>query len=47
MEGIKEDLFQIELEHQQGRISQSEYERAKAALDQTLARALKLQTQEV
>jgi hypothetical protein len=46
MEGIKEELFQIELEHQQGRISQSEYKIAKAALDQTLARALKLQTQE-
>ncbi|HWO39329.1 MAG TPA: hypothetical protein VNO32_61940 [Candidatus Acidoferrum sp.] len=45
MEGIKEELFQIELEHKRGQISQSEYEKAKSALDQTLARALKPQTQ--
>lgn len=45
MEGIKEQLFQIESKHKQGQISQSEYERAKAALDQTLSRALKLRTQ--
>jgi hypothetical protein len=45
MQEIKEQLFQIEMEHKRGQISQSEYERAKATLDQTLARALKPQTQ--
>lgn len=41
LEALKEELFQLEVEHKQGRISQSEYEKAKAALDQTLERALK------
>jgi hypothetical protein len=41
MEGIKEELFQLEVERKQGQISQAEYEKAKAALDQTLERALK------
>jgi len=41
MEGLKEELFQLEVEHKQGRISQQEYETTKAALDQTLQRALK------
>lgn len=41
LEGLKEELFQLELEHKQGHISQQEYEKAKAALDQTLQRALK------
>jgi hypothetical protein len=41
LEGLKEELFQLELEHKQGRISQQEYEKAKAALDETLERALK------
>jgi hypothetical protein len=41
LEGLKEELFQLEVEHKQGRISQQEYESAKAALDQTLQRALK------
>ncbi len=41
MEGLKEELFQLEVEHKQGRISQEEYEKTKAALDQTLQRALK------
>lgn len=40
LEGLKEELFQLELEKQQGRISDSEYQSAKAALDQTLKRAL-------
>jgi len=34
-------LFQLEVEHKQGRILQPEYERARAALDQTLDRAIK------
>jgi hypothetical protein len=29
------------MEHKQGKITQQEYEKAKAALDQTLERALK------
>ncbi len=41
LQALKEELFQLELEHKQGRISQQEYEKAKAALDQTLERALK------
>ncbi|HET9695333.1 MAG TPA: hypothetical protein VFP40_00620 [Terriglobales bacterium] len=40
LEGLKEELFQLEVEKQQGRISAEEYETAKAALDQTLRRAL-------
>jgi len=46
MEGIKEELFQIEVERKQDQISQAEYEKAKAALDQTLDRALKREVQE-
>jgi len=38
MEGIKEKMFQIEVERKQGQISRAECEKAKAALDQTLAR---------
>jgi hypothetical protein len=41
LEALKEEIFQLEVEHKQGRISQQEYEKAKAALDQTLARAVK------
>jgi hypothetical protein len=41
LEGLKEELFQLEVEHKQGRISQQEYEKAKSALDLTLERALK------
>jgi len=40
-EGLKEELFQLELEHKQGKISDEDYLKTKAALDQTLARALK------
>ena len=40
LEGLKEELFQLEVEKQQGRISAEEYEQSKAALDQTLRRAL-------
>jgi hypothetical protein len=41
LEGLKEEIFQLEVEHKQGRISQEEYEKTKSALDQTLQRALK------
>ncbi len=41
MDGIKSELFQIEVERKRGQISRAEYDQAKAALDETLARALK------
>lgn len=43
LQGLKEELFQLELEHKQGKISDDDYAKTKAALDQTLARALKRQ----
>ena len=45
LEGLKEELFQLEVERRQGQISQDEYEKAKSALDQTLERALKREAQ--
>ena len=45
LEGLKEELFQLEVEHKQGHISQQEYEKSKAALDYTLERALKREAQ--
>lgn len=41
LDALKEELFQLEIDHKQGQLSQEEYEKAKAALDQTLERALK------
>jgi hypothetical protein len=46
MDGIKEELFQIEVERKQGQISQAEYQTSKDALDQTLARALRREVQQ-
>jgi hypothetical protein len=43
LEALKEEMFQLEVERKQGKISSAEYEKAKAALDQTLERALKRQ----
>jgi hypothetical protein len=40
LEALKEEMFQLEVELQQGSISQDDYQKAKAALDQTLQRAL-------
>lgn len=40
LEAMKEELFALEIERQQGQVSQQEYEEQKAALDQTLKRAL-------
>ena len=40
LQALKEELFQLEVERQQGKISAPDYEKAKAALDQTLQRAL-------
>jgi hypothetical protein len=38
-------LFQLEIDRKQGQLTQEEYEKAKAALDQTLERALKRKSQ--
>lgn len=40
LEGLKEEIFQLEVERQQGRISEEDYQKTKSALDQTLQRAL-------
>ena len=45
LEALKEEIFQLEMEHKQGKISQEEYEKSKAALDGTLERALKREAQ--
>ena len=37
---LKEEIFALEVERQQGKLSQAEYEKARAALEQTLQRAL-------
>lgn len=41
LEALKEELFQLETERLQSKISPEEYEKAKAALDQTLGRAMR------
>lgn len=41
LDGLKDELFQLEMEHAQGQISDEEYTKTKAALDRTLARAIK------
>jgi hypothetical protein len=43
LEALKEELFQLEVEKKQGKLTSDEYEKARAALDQTLERALKRQ----
>ena len=40
LDAMKEELFQLEVDRQQGRISETEYAEAKAALDTTLKRAI-------
>ena len=37
---MKEELFQLEVDRQQGTVSPEEYAKAKAALDETIRRAL-------
>ena len=39
---LKEELFRLEVERQRGEISEEEYQRAKAALDLTIGRALRV-----
>ena len=43
LEALKEELFQLEVEKKQGKITPADYDKARAALDQTLERALKRQ----
>jgi hypothetical protein len=40
LQALKEELFQLELDRQQGNIPEAEYTTAKAALDKTLQRAI-------
>jgi hypothetical protein len=40
LDAMKEELFQLELDRQQGKVSAEEYATAKAALDETIKRAL-------
>jgi len=44
LEALKEELFQLEVERKQGKISHEDYEKARAALDLTLERALSRQS---
>jgi hypothetical protein len=41
MEALKEELFQLEVDKQDGSITQADYEKAKAALDVVIGRALR------
>ena len=43
LDALKEELFQLEMEHKQGQINDQGYASAKAALDQTLSRAIRRQ----
>jgi hypothetical protein len=40
LDAMKEELFQLEIDRQQGKVSAAEYSKAKAALDETIKRAL-------
>ena len=40
LEAMKEELFQLEIDRQQGKVTPDEYTKAKAALDETIKRAL-------
>jgi hypothetical protein len=40
LEAMKEELFQLEVDRQQGKLSAEEYTKAKSALDETIRRAL-------
>lgn len=44
LDALKDELFQLEIEHKQGKLSQEEYDKARNALDHTLERALKRQS---
>jgi hypothetical protein len=40
LDAMKEELFQLETERLQGKVSEPEYQQAKAALDLTIKRAM-------
>jgi hypothetical protein len=40
LEAMKEELFQLEIDRQQDKVSPEEYAKAKSALDETIRRAL-------
>jgi len=40
LDAMKEELFQLEIDRQQGKVNAEEYATAKAALDETIKRAL-------
>ncbi len=40
LDAMKDELFELEVERQQGKITEDEYAKAKAALDETMRRAL-------
>jgi len=44
LDALKEELFQLESERLQGKLSAEEYEKAKSALDSTLQRAIRRQS---
>jgi hypothetical protein len=46
LEAMKEELFQHETDRLQGKISETEYQQAKAALDLTMKRALNRSSQQ-
>jgi hypothetical protein len=43
MEALKEEVFQLEADRLQGKVSPQDYQTAKAALDKTLQRAVQRQ----
>ena len=45
LEAMKEELFQLEIDRQQGKVSEAEYQKTKAALDETLRRAIARRTE--
>jgi hypothetical protein len=46
LEAMKEELFQLETDRLQGKISEADYQQAKAALDLTMKRALNRTSQQ-
>jgi hypothetical protein len=44
LEAMKEELFQLEVDRQQGKLTDAEYQKAKAALDETIRRAVSRKT---
>ncbi len=45
LDAMKEELFQLELDRQQGKVTEAEYQKTKAALDETLKRAIARKSQ--